>query len=318
MSKLHPDAALAAVASRQHGVFSAAQAIELGLSWRRIHTGAVAGRWVRLHGGVYRIAGAPHTWHTGVIAGCFGGDALASHRSAAVLWGLDGFRQGRVEITRRRGTNFRAPGIRSHESLDLHLAEGTVRQGIPTTGLARTLVDLGAVVRVEAVERAIDDAVRRGLVDLPTLWSTLAAHSRRGRRGVGALRKVLDERTPLGATDSWFEHTFVKALGTTPLPPPVLQHEITDDRGFVARVDLAWPSRMVAVELDGKAFHLNAEAFERDAAKRNRLRLAGWLVLVVTWEMFRTRFYAVVTDIERALLGSRQLLHAALPLPSTT
>ena len=102
MSKLHPDAALAAVTARQHGVFSAGQAIELGLTWRRIHAGAAAGRWVRLHGGVYRIAGAPHTWHTGVLAACFGGDAIASHRSAAVLWGLDGFRLGRVEVTRRQ------------------------------------------------------------------------------------------------------------------------------------------------------------------------------------------------------------------------
>lgn len=295
------EAAVAAVASRNHGLFTRHEAFELGMTRHQIEHGLECGTWHEVHRGVYRFTAAPFTWHTNVLAACRAGRALASHRTAAVLWELDGFRPGRVEVTHPRGTFFRPAGVRSHESLDLHLASPVRRYGIPATGIGRTLLDLGAVVSLDVVEHAVDDAVRRKLVSVEEGWRVLVAHARRGRRGVAKFRQVLESRTPLGATDSWFERLFVERLLAANLPQPTLQHEVHDADGFVGRLDLAWPRFRVGVELDGKAFHLSAAAFERDAEKRNRLRLGDWLVLVVTWKMFTERPWAVWGDIAAAL-----------------
>jgi very-short-patch-repair endonuclease len=300
---LHHLAVLEPVAAQQHGLFTRAQARQLGLDDGAITHGLAVRAWHSVHRSVFRVAGSPTTWRSSLMAACLGGDALASHCSAAVLWGLDGFAEEAPEVSRRRGTNFRAPGVRSHESTDLPMAGRVVIDGIPTTGIARTLVDLGAVVPQWKVERAVDEAVRRRLLTIQDAWAVLIRHSRRGRRGCGKLRAVLNDRIPVGSTDSWFERLFLRALSDTSLPTPVTQHVVRDRAGYVVRVDVAWPEQKVAVELDGKAFHLNAEAFEHDAAVRNRLRLEGWVVLVVTWKMFTEQPFTVWSHIRRALDG---------------
>lgn len=294
-------AELAPVTSGQHGIFTLAQARDSGIDERAVRHGVEVGAWTSVHAGVYRVTAAPFSWRGRLMAACLAGRALASHRSAAVLWELDGFGEEAPEISRPRGTNFRAAGVRSHESTDLPMAEPVVIDGIPTTGIARTLVDIGAVVPLWKVERAVDEALRRNLLTIQDTWAVLIRHSRRGRRGCGKLRAVLNDRIPAGSTDSWFERLFLRALGDTSIPMPATQHVVRDRAGYVVRVDVAWPEQKVAVELDGKAFHLNAEAFEHDAAVRNRLRVDGWVVLVVTWKMFTEQPFTVWSQIPRAL-----------------
>ena len=58
------------------------------------------------------------------------------------------------------------------------------------------------------------------------------------------------------------------------------QHEVRDDGAFVARLDLAWPDRRVAVEYDG-AHHRDPRQHSLDLARHNRLRALGWTVLQV-------------------------------------
>ena len=50
---------------------------------------------------VYRLPGAPRTWLQALMAVCLwaGDGAVASHRAAAALWGLDGFDEGPLEVT---------------------------------------------------------------------------------------------------------------------------------------------------------------------------------------------------------------------------
>ena len=51
---------------------------------------------------------------------------------------------------------------------------------------------------------------------------------------------------------------------------------------FVARLDLAYPDRLVGVELDGRR-HIEDTAFERDPRRRNRLTALGWTIYHCTW-----------------------------------
>ena len=69
--------------------------------------------------------------------------AAASHRSAAVLHKLPGFRPGRPEITVRPGANARGRLAIIHRGVDVRTT--TVR-GIPTVTVEQTFVDLAQIV----------------------------------------------------------------------------------------------------------------------------------------------------------------------------
>lgn len=71
-------------------------------------------------------------------------------------------------------------------------------------------------------------------------------------------------------------------------------------------VDIAWPDSLVAVEVDGWAFHGRFKAdFHRDRAKRNLLALQGWTLLAIpardVW-----RDPEGVTGMVRSALESRR------------
>jgi hypothetical protein len=93
----------------------------------------------------YRMAGVRRTFETRAMAAVLSarGSALVSHTSAAYLHGFERVLEPiRVEITvpRHRRPRHRT-GIKVHESLAFDLAEPAVRQGIPITGAARTILD---------------------------------------------------------------------------------------------------------------------------------------------------------------------------------
>jgi REase_MTES_1575 len=66
--------------------------------------------------------------------------------------------------------------------------------------------------------------------------------------------------------------------------PETLQWRVFDKDGWCfARLDLAWPSRKVAVEADGRTYHDLPEAVHRDRWRQNQLEAQGWTVLRFTW-----------------------------------
>ena len=117
-----------------------------------------------------------------------------------------------------------------------------VRPGGLPYSLARTLVDLGAVVDDDALERAVDDALRRGLSER-TLRATLARLSRPGAQRDATAAAGARSPGPDGAVpESWFERLIQRELLVPVLPAPVLQHEVVGADGrVIARLDLAYP-----------------------------------------------------------------------------
>ena len=296
------DRQVAHLAARQHGLITAEQVHSMPalrpVARRRVSTG----RWVKVAEGVYRIGGAPVTWTSELLAAVLAGGpgAVASHRSAGVLWGLDGCRPGLPEVTVPRGRRYRPDGVRTHQSTDLHLVHPVRREGIPTTPPGRTLLDLGAVVPLGRVHLALDDARRRGLVTWDDLLATLVAHARRGRGGVAKLRAILDEHFgEVAVTDSGFERLVVARLVQAGLPRPVLQYEVVVG-GRAFRLDLAYPDERIAIELDGSV-HLRRDVWEADHARQNALVLAGWTVLRFTWRDYLDRGPFLVGEVRRAL-----------------
>jgi hypothetical protein len=278
--------------------------LALGCSRHEVRRAVERGELRRAHPNVFCVAGAPPSWEQRLLIATLAGGSgtLASHRSAARLWRLDGSTAGIPEVVTPRHQRSWAPHLgRIHESTDLHLAGPTERWGIPCTGVVRTLVDLGAVVPFERVHQAVDDAVRRGLCSWDDALHGLAMHSRRGRRGVGALRAVLEESYGREVPDSYFNRLALRLITSSGLPSPVVEHTVRRaDGSFVARVDLAYPDLRIAIELDGRQHHLTARAFERDRARQNRLELEGWLVLRYTWRQYLSAPGGIVAEVASA------------------
>ncbi len=290
----------------QHGVVSRAHALEAGLSDRQINRRVVSGRWVRVQRGVYRHAAVRPTWSSDLLGACLATGGLASHRAAAHRHGIDRFRAAQREIVVAHGRWRRLPGVRLHQTTQIDRAAPIVRDGIPCTGLARTLIDLGAVVSMRRLESAFDCVLREGRLEIPALYATLIGHARRGRDGCGPFREVLEarggeERVPL----SDWSRMVSELLVDHGVAKPVLEYRVRDQRGrFLGQADLAYPDEGVVIELDSVRWHLNRESFETDRRRWNRFVTAGWTALAFSWADFVDRPLDLVSELATALSRS--------------
>lgn len=230
-----------------------------------------------------------------------GPKALASHETAARLWGMTSRVPPQIEVVMPRWERaFRDFVV--HESLDLNPEDGTKLRAIPLTTPQRTVVDLGAV-RPWLVEAALGNALRLGLCSIAEVEAFVARVGRRGRRGVGVIRPLLAMRRGWNAaTESVLEDRFCEVILEGGLPMPVAQYTVHDaDGGFVCRADFAYPEQRLLIELDGAAYHSHALAFQSDRTKQNRSSLLGWRTLRYTWQDVVERPYLIIAQIREAL-----------------
>lgn len=89
---------LAAYSARHHGVVSLQKARDLGVSAAEIKNFLRSGRLERRATEVYAVSGSPSTWHQRAMVATASSSGWASHRTAAALWGLDGFTRRQIEV----------------------------------------------------------------------------------------------------------------------------------------------------------------------------------------------------------------------------
>jgi hypothetical protein len=279
--------ALARTAASQYGLLTIQQQRAGGLSHQTVRNRRARGRYERVGRGVDAVAGTPDTWHRAMLAALLsaGDDATASHRAALRMWGIGYDRE--VELAVRYDRAPIVPGAVVHRSLDLVENDIVTLDGIPVTSVARSLVDAGAVLDVEALEVVVERALGRGLTTPEELRTTLERVAKRGRRGAGRLRAVLDRRgLDDQLTESELEEIFGKVCHAIGVPPPRTQVPVTLC-GNDYRLDFAWPDRMVAAEVNGFTDHSRRRRWERDHERRNDLMAAGWTVPEFTKRQLR-------------------------------
>ncbi|HEV2760708.1 MAG TPA: DUF559 domain-containing protein [Acidimicrobiales bacterium] len=166
------------------------------------------------------------------------------------------------------------------------------------TAPARTLLDLGAVVAVAAVESALEDALMRRLVTFELLGRTLTRLAGPGRRGAGVLRGLVEERDPATApTQSVLEDALLRVLRRGGLPEPMRQYAV----GGV-RLDFAFPHLRLGIEAESRIWHGGRLDVQRNSDKGNVLVARGWRVLHFTWGDVRRRPAYVVDAVARELV----------------
>jgi len=205
------------------------------------------------------------SWMAGVLAG--GDGAALSHRSAAALWGIGSEQGGCIDISVRRRCELRRPGLRIRGRPALAPEDVWAHDDIPVTSPARTLVDLTTELGLVAVERAVNDADKRDLIDPETLRTALDRYV--GEPGVRVLRNLLDKLT-FCLSDSDLEIFFRPIAAAAKLPPPVSKEFVN---GF--EVDFFWPDLGLVVETDGLRYHRTPSAQARGALRDRTHVIAG-------------------------------------------
>jgi very-short-patch-repair endonuclease len=296
------DRELAALAARQHGVVSLTQLRELGLSERGAQSRAERGALHRVHRGVYAVGHRLLTSDGARMAAVLacGPGAVLSHRSAAAAWGLRPSSRACAEVTTTHRGRGGRPGIEVRHVRSLVFADVDELRGVPITAVARTLVDLAGVLSADALERAVHEAEVLRFLDAAAVRD--AADRAPNRRGSGRLRAALEAGDP-GDTRSRLEERFLALCRCGRLPRPRLNvHVALFDR--LIEVDALWRPERLVVELDGRAAHRTARAFEADRRRDAALAAEGYVVLRLTWKRLAQEPDAVVREL-RTILAAR-------------
>jgi very-short-patch-repair endonuclease len=245
----------------------------------RVRTGRLLP--VRGHRAVFQVGHAARTPRTMLWAAhlALGPASVISHRSAAALWDLRAPGSHLVEMTVAGPTRRRA-ALRVHRTASLPQGDVVRVEGLPVTAVARTLLDLGAVVTARHVERAYDQAVVLRVLDHREVQRVLQEGAR--RPGARDLRRVIARHTAgTTLTTNDLDELMLAIVRRAGLPDPVCQYPVL---GYVA--DFCWPSARLIAETDGGAAHGPTERMIHDARRDVRLQNAGWRVLrFPRWEL---------------------------------
>ncbi len=270
-----------------------------GLSRDAWYRAIKAGTIEQLHPHVARLHGSPDTAEQRIIAAinAVGAGTLASHRSAARLWGIPRPDDDPVDVlltSQRRDVVF--DGVIVHRPRDLARLVPQRRFGIHCTNIIRTLLDLGAV-DPEGLHGAVGHAITTNLVSLEALELAASEHARSGRSGIVAVRDAIadwsiDDKPSASMLETAFAHLAQRyGLPEFEFQPMIDGVEV----GFRVR------GTPVVIECDGWAHGRERHLFERDRDRDDRLIGGGWIVLRFTYRAIIARPKATADRIRTAL-----------------
>ena len=102
-----------------------------------------------------------------------------------------------------------------------------------------------------------------------------------GRR-LAVLHELLAERLPgYDPGDSDLETRVLRLVVASGFPPLLQQHRVRAG-GRTFKLDLAYPSLRLGIELDGWEFHRTRTSFDEDRARANLLLAHGWRLVRFT------------------------------------
>lgn len=255
---------------------------------RRVRKGALIVEFP----GVYRVGHAAPSVEAAYMAAvkaCGEGAALAG--LAAAHWmGLVKGKAPDPEVV--------APTERSVEGVVCHRSrriEKWTFDGIPTTTVARTLVDIAKDLDDYELGKATHEAQGRYRTT-PRQVEAVLKH-RPNAPGAGRLRRAIKGDTPISL--SALERKFLQRLREAGLPLP----DQTNKPAGSHRVDCRWTRHKLTVEIDSYRFHNTRHAFEQDRRREREAYERG--------DDFRRYTYGdVYEDPTRMLAELKALLRA--------
>jgi very-short-patch-repair endonuclease len=286
------------VASLQKGFVTREQLLAAGLGRGAIAHRLTNGRLYQRYPSVYLVGRdslEPFGEEMGAVL-YYRGHAVLSHRTAAYMWDLLDVRSDELSLTIVGMDRHPRPGLRLHRVGSLDRDDLRVRDGLPLTSPARTLVDLAHESSGAELEEALGAALGRRLAHPDEVCAELERIPR--RPGAARLRQLLKFEEDTGFARSKTERRLRHLLRLADLPLPMINVRL---HGFL--VDFLWAEARLIVEVDGYEVHKNRAAFERDRRRDQILMAAGYRVIRVTWRQLRDEPMAVIARLAQALVA---------------
>jgi very-short-patch-repair endonuclease len=263
-----------ALAKEQHWVVTRQQLLTIGYTSEAIDIRLEDARLHRVFAGVY-AAGRPQLTREGylmaAVLACGTGAGLSDF-SAAELYEMMKRRPGAVHVSVVAPRAPRVPGIKVHRRRRFDVR---IHKGIPVTSPICTVIDLSRQLHEFQLERVINEAVNRDLIDLDELHDVARGRSR-------AIVRLLD-RDGFVVTDTVLEQKLLRIVRRGGLPLPATQRRLPG-----GRVDFYWPALGLIVEADSLRFHRTPAQQREDRLRDQRNLAAGIRTLRFThWQVVR-------------------------------
>jgi hypothetical protein len=282
------------LATQQFGVVTTRQLERLGYGRNSVAKAAKVGRLHRIHRGVYVVGYRRLSWHGRCLAAVLASSpAVASHLTAGWLWGLLRSRPGTLHVTSPKARRAKRSFV-VHQA-DLPDVDRTVREGIPTTSLSRTILDLAVDRSIRDIRRQMQRGDDLKVFDLRDMRELLGRSN--GHRGQARVEAALDGFRPDRVfTRSGLERRFLEVVREAGLPEPAMNL-------FVAgyEIDAWWEAERFGVELDVYETHGLRLSFEEDRERDDELLLAGIETTRVTGPRLDREPGAVIDSLRRHL-----------------
>ncbi len=278
---------LSRLARRQHGIVTREELRELGLTDHTVDWALGTSQLVALFPGVYRVNGAPDTWHGRALAaqrrierqlrrldpaGTTPPLAVVGGDAAAHLHGLPGHgRAPELTVVTSRRSRSRSVAVRCRPSL----TEADVGEidRIPVTSLAWTGVATAARSNEDDRRDLLAHLIATGRIRHGQLVG--AAH-RADVAGQAAVLDLLRSMTgPVSHYRSGTEKRLVAACVGLGLPSPLVNHRVRTTAGPAYELDAVWLGARLDVEVDGP-HHLLPSQRRRDRIRDRHLRADGF------------------------------------------
>jgi very-short-patch-repair endonuclease len=237
-----------------------------------------AGKLLRLRPGVFALPVADANWRIRVAAALHGREAVASHATALALWELLPSPTVPVHISVDPGRSGRgSPGVVVHRTAGAY-ADRRMVDGMPVSSVERAVVDAWArpaEAAPAALRAAAITAVRRRLCSPRDLAFELTRTPRmRGRAELAQLVALLADGCQ-SELEIWGCLHILRAPG---MPSFVQQRRVAvGSENFV--LDAACEESMLAIEMDGAAWHGSRAQRERDIRRDSLVATIGWQTL---------------------------------------
>ena len=268
-------------ATRPHGVASGDR---LRLTKRQRDYACATNALVRVHQNVFVDPAVPRTSEQDLMVAitAAGRDACAWGPSAAAVWKLLEQHPAVPHVVVPLRKWARVSGAVVRRSSDLCPDHVMTRHSIPVTKPLITAVDLGAWLDPMDLAEVLIRARQLKLFEPDAVRATIDRLTKPGRNGIRPARHAL-ELVMIGdrPADSILELRFHHGAGRL-LPPYEYQWEVRV-RGRTLRIDFAYPSVKLAIELDGYDKRRSSESLEYDARRGRLLLQDGWTVPHFTW-----------------------------------
>jgi very-short-patch-repair endonuclease len=276
-------ARLSELAAATSGAFRGEAANAVGVSATQLSRLARDGVIERLLPNTYRMVAVPRSSEQQLHAALLwaGDRAAVAGRSAAERYRFEGVRARLPEIVVPHAIRGRTTFAKVFHGDARALMIRDVG-GVRTTGVEATILRLAHLLDAEPFEIACEDARRRRLTSVPALRRYLERHATRGRPGVGALRRTLDELDPRHPSRSTLEVKTRRLLVAHGLDDFVRELAL-EWKGRTYRYDFAFPSRRVILETNGRRWHDDASDYERDNEKWSVPGRRGYRIVFATW-----------------------------------